>query len=85
LPEERDRLLPIDHAQGFVRRVEQKGHFHATTSFPTEAPCLRGPGCSIERVPSLCHKPRSKSSHCQSAECIRSVGRSAEKKDPRHV
>ena len=44
LPEERDRLLPIDDPQGFVRRVEQKGHFHATTSFPTEAPCMRGPG-----------------------------------------
>jgi hypothetical protein len=25
--------LPIDDPQGFVRRVEQKGHFHAVTSF----------------------------------------------------
>ena len=47
LPEERDRLLPIDDPQGFVRRVEQEGHFHATTSFPTEAPFVRGPGFSL--------------------------------------
>jgi hypothetical protein len=33
LPEERNRLLPIDNPQGLVRRVEQKGHFHATSSF----------------------------------------------------
>ena len=32
LPEERDCLLPIDNPQRFVRRIEQKGHFHATTS-----------------------------------------------------
>ena len=32
LPEKRNRLLPIDDPQGFVRRVEQKGHFHAVTS-----------------------------------------------------
>src|SRR5207247_4636368 len=49
LPEKRDRLLPIDDPQGFVRRVEQKGHFHAATSFPTEAPCMRGPWCSLRR------------------------------------
>ena len=47
LPEQRDRLLPIDDPQGFVRRVEQQGHFHATPSFPTEAPCMRGPGFSL--------------------------------------
>jgi hypothetical protein len=39
--------LPMDDPQGFVRRVEQKGHLHAATSFPTKAPCMRGPGCSI--------------------------------------
>ena len=33
LPEKRDRLLPVDDPQGFVRRIEQKGHFHAVTSF----------------------------------------------------
>ena len=32
LPEKRNRLLPIDDPQGFVRRVEQKGHFHAASS-----------------------------------------------------
>jgi hypothetical protein len=32
LPEERNRFLPMDDPQGFVRRVEQKGHFHAATS-----------------------------------------------------
>ena len=32
LPKERNRLLPMDDPQGFVRRVEQKGHFHAATS-----------------------------------------------------
>jgi len=32
LPKERDRLLPMNNPQGFVRRVEQKGHFHTTTS-----------------------------------------------------
>ena len=32
LPKERNCLLPIDDPQGFVRRVEQKGHFHAATS-----------------------------------------------------
>ena len=32
LPEERNRLLPMDDPQGFVRRVEQKGHFHTATS-----------------------------------------------------
>jgi hypothetical protein len=32
LPEKRNRLLPMDDPQGFVRRVEQKGHFHAATS-----------------------------------------------------
>jgi len=47
LPEKRDRLLPIDDPQRFVRRVEQKSHFHATTPFPTEAPCMRGPGFSL--------------------------------------
>ncbi len=41
LPEQRDRLLPIDDPQGFIRRVEQKGHFHAATSFPTEAPSVQ--------------------------------------------
>jgi hypothetical protein len=43
--------LPIDDPQGFVRRVEQKGHFHAATSSPTEAPSVRGLGFSLERVP----------------------------------
>jgi hypothetical protein len=33
LPEKRNRLLPIDDPQRFVRRVEQKGHLHAVTSF----------------------------------------------------
>ena len=33
LPEKRNRLLPIDDPQRLVRRVEQKGHFHAVTSF----------------------------------------------------
>jgi len=47
LPKERDRLLPIDHPQGFVCRVEEKGHLHAAASFPTKAPCVRGPGYSI--------------------------------------
>jgi hypothetical protein len=47
LPKERDRFLPIDNPQGFVRRVEEKGHLHAAASFPTKAPCVRGPGCSI--------------------------------------
>lgn len=47
LPKKRDRLLPMDDPQGFVRCVEQKGHLHAATSFPTKAPCMRGPGCSI--------------------------------------
>ena len=32
LPKKRNRLLPIDDPQGFVRRVEQKSHFHAATS-----------------------------------------------------
>jgi hypothetical protein len=27
--------LPVDDPQGFIRRVEQQGHFHVTTSFPT--------------------------------------------------
>src|SRR6185436_2032982 len=44
-----------------------------------------GPGVVFERVPSLCHKPRSKSSHCQSAEHTSSVGRSAKRKNLRHV
>src|SRR5689334_24148081 len=38
LPQESDRFLPMNDTQGFVRRVEQEGHFHSTTSFPTEAP-----------------------------------------------
>lgn len=45
LPEERDRLLPMDDPQGFVRRVEQKGHFHAVTSFPN-----RGSLCGTAKV-----------------------------------
>ncbi len=47
LPEKRNRLLPMDDPEGFVRCVQQKGHFHAVTSFPTEAPCMREPKCSI--------------------------------------
>jgi hypothetical protein len=35
--------LPMNDTQGFIRRVEQEGHFHSTTSFPTEAPSARGP------------------------------------------
>jgi hypothetical protein len=38
LPEERDGFLPMNDTQGFIRRIEQEGHFHSTTSFPTEAP-----------------------------------------------
>ena len=47
LPKKRDRLLPMDDPQGLVRCVEQKGHLHAATSFPTKAPCMREPRCSI--------------------------------------
>jgi hypothetical protein len=48
LPEERDRLLPMNNPQGFVRRIEQEGHFHAATSFPTEAPFVGGPRFSLK-------------------------------------
>jgi len=47
LPEKRDRFLPMDDTQRFVRGVEQKGHFHSTTSFPTEAPSVRRPGIGL--------------------------------------
>ena len=33
LPEEGNRFLPMNDTQGFVRCVEQEGHFHAATSF----------------------------------------------------
>src|SRR5215467_14640487 len=41
LPEKSDGFLPMNDTQGFIRRVEQEGHFHSTTSFPTEAPFVR--------------------------------------------
>lgn len=50
LPEESDCLLPMDDTQGFVRGVEQERHFHSTTSFPTEAPSVRGPGVGLGTV-----------------------------------
>jgi hypothetical protein len=48
LPEERNRLLPMNDPQGFVRCVEQEGHFHAATSFPTKAPSVGRPGFSLK-------------------------------------
>ena len=48
LPEQRDCFLPMNDTQGFVRCVEQERHFHAATSFPTEAPAMRRPGFSIK-------------------------------------
>src|SRR5574341_1838027 len=47
LPKQRNRFLLLDYPEGFVCGVEQKGHFHATTSFPTEAPSVRGPGIGL--------------------------------------
>ena len=86
LPEERDRLLPIDDPQGFVRRVEQKGHFHATTSFPTEAPCMRRPGFSRGTRTHLYAINLGRNQVTDgSAECSCSVGHSAKKKDQRHA
>jgi len=41
LPEKSDGFLPMNDTQGFIRRVEQEGHFHSITSFPTEAPFVR--------------------------------------------
>jgi hypothetical protein len=38
LPKKGDRFLPMDNPQRFIRRIEQKSHFHATTSFPTKHP-----------------------------------------------
>ena len=48
LPEKRDRFLPMHDPQGFVRRVEQESHFHAATSFLTEAPSVRRPGLRLQ-------------------------------------
>ena len=86
LPEERDRLLPMDDPQGFVRRVEQKGHFHTATSFPTEAPCVRGPGCSTG--PRIYFYAISLGRNQVSdglAERTNCFGRSAKKKDHHHA
>src|SRR3954465_9589320 len=71
LPEERNCLLPIDDPQGFVRCVEQKGHFHAITSFQPRLLVSEGLGIVLERVASLCHKPRSKSSYRPVCETYR--------------
>lgn len=65
LPQESDRFLPMNNAQGFIRGVEQEGHFHLETSFPTEAPCVRGPSPVWVRSESrniVCHKLPLKSS-----------------------
>jgi hypothetical protein len=73
--------LPMDDPQGFVRRVEQKGHFHAATSFPTEAPCVRGPGCSIEtRTQFYAISLGRNQVTDESAERTNCFGRSAKKK-----
>jgi hypothetical protein len=48
LPEECNRLLPMNNPQGLVCRVEQKGHFHTATSSQPKIPCIRDPGVVLE-------------------------------------
>jgi len=86
LPEERDRLFPMDDPQGFVCRVEQKGHFHPATSSPTEAPCMRGPGFSLGTFLLLYAISRGRNQVTdRSADYTYSIGRSAKKKPQRHA
>ena len=64
LPEERDRFLPMHNPEGFIRRVEQEGHFHRRTSSPIGPP---GQSRSLSEGHSypllfLCHKVALKSS-----------------------
>jgi hypothetical protein len=78
--------LPMDDPQGFVRRVEQKGHFHAATSFPTEAPCMRGPGVSPKtRILVYAISLGRNQVTDGSTEYACPVGHSAKKKDQRHA
>jgi hypothetical protein len=78
--------LPIDDPQGFVRRVEQKGHFHAVTSFPTEAPCMGGPRCSIGiRTYFYAISLARNQATDGSPDCACSIGQSAKEKKQRHA
>jgi hypothetical protein len=86
LPKERDRLLPIDHPQGFVRRVEEKGHLHAAASFPTKAPCVRGPGYSIGTRTYVYAISLGRNQVTDgSIDCMCSLGSPAKKKDEHHA
>ncbi|MEK7237561.1 MAG: hypothetical protein AAB242_13105, partial [Nitrospirota bacterium] len=71
----------------FVRRVEQESHFHAATSFPTEAPSVRGPGFSpkTRTIVYAISLGRNQVTDGSTECCADSVGQSSKKKDQRHA